>query len=281
MLIKSGIIGLILFFSCVRAYAVGDDDKENLKDITLENCDELLHPKKRQRTIEPTEEISLVREEITFKKPDLKKIIKDKRKTRKRVKRKDVASGAESFAPDSKWQTCFTPQQKCGDFLVSILNNAQESIHLQAYVLSSQVIANALVDAHNRGCEVKVLVDNLQLEVPYSKISFLASNGISVYVDAHATLAHNKVIVVDKKTTITGSYNLSDAAEKRNIENLIVINDFKVSKSYLDNFISRYENCLRYVNKNPSAPDLKESPTRKRSISRMMSDSDFYQVDAY
>ncbi|MDP1975160.1 MAG: phospholipase D family protein, partial [Alphaproteobacteria bacterium] len=188
----------------------------------------------------------------------------------------------KNFTENAKWQTCFTPQQKCVDFLTAFLSKAKKSIYLQAYVLSSQQIADELVTAHNRGVEVKVLVDNSQMDVSYSKISFLSRNGVFVYIDIDATLAHNKVIVIDKEVTITGSYNFSAAADKSNIENLIVIKDPKVARSYLDNYITRYKNCLRYDNKADSIwIQLLKSPTRKKSISRMMSDSDFYQVDAY
>ncbi|MDP1724275.1 MAG: phospholipase D family protein [Alphaproteobacteria bacterium] len=281
MFIKSGIIGLILFFSAVSAYAVGDDDKENLKDITLENCDELLPPKKRQRISEQdelsffasTEELTSKYKENLAQQTYMKQLIKAHRKKRKPIERKDVTLGAESFTSDSKWQTCFTPQQKCGDFLVSIFRNAKKSIYVQAYVLSSTPIANALIEAHNAGVEVKVLVDNSQLLVSYSKISSLDEKDIKVYADVNATLAHNKVIIVDEETTITGSYNLSAAADIRNVENLIVIKDPNVTRSYLDNFISRYEDCLRYYKKNQLVPDLKESPTHKRSIAELKSKS--------
>lgn len=271
MFIKSGVIGLMLFFSCVSAHANDDDDKENLNEFQLGKHDQFEQPRKRMKLMHEEDQIrsTLIFEETISTKPDLKKIIKAKRKSKSPVKRKSLAVETVNFTDDAKWQTCFTPQQKCGDFLVSVLNEAKKSIYLQAYVLSSQPIADALVHAHQRNVEIKVLVDNSQLEVPYSKIGFLAANNIAVYADVYATLAHNKVIIIDKNTTITGSYNLSNAADKRNIENLILIKDSNVTRSYLDNFIMRYQECLRYHNENPLGPDLKESPTRLKSISRL------------
>lgn len=270
MFMKSSLIALILFCSYFNANA--NDDKENLKNSNVEKYDSLEQPRKKRKfeSIEENDAAStLIFEDTKFVKPDLQNIIKEKRKSKSSVKRKSLAFETIDFEEGAKWQTCFTPQQKCGDFLVSVLNEAKESIYLQAYVLSSQPIVDALVHAHQRGVNIKVLVDNAQLWMSYSKIGFLATNNIDVYVDVYATLAHNKVIIIDKKITITGSYNLSNAADKRNIENLILIKDLNVTKSYLDNFIMRYEECLRYHNENPLAPDLKESPTRLRSISRL------------
>lgn len=270
MFMKSSLIALILFCSYFNANA--NDDKENLKNSNVEKYDSLEQPRKKRKfeSIEENDAAStLIFEDTKFVKPDLQNIIKEKRKSKSSVKRKSLVFEPIDFEEGAKWQTCFTPQQKCGDFLVSVLNEAKESIYLQAYVLSSQPIVDALVHAHQRGVNIKVLVDNAQLWMSYSKVGFLATNNIDVYVDVYATLAHNKVIIIDKTITITGSYNLSNAADKRNIENLILIKDLNVTKSYLDNFIMRYEECLRYHNENPLAPDLKESPTRLRSISRL------------
>lgn len=40
-----------------------------------------------------------------------------------------------------------------------------------------------------------------------------------------ATIAHNKVMVIDGRTVITGSFNFTKAAEESNAENLLVIDD--------------------------------------------------------
>ena len=42
--------------------------------------------------------------------------------------------------------------------------------------------------------------------------------------DQHA-IAHSKVMVIDSKTIITGSFNFTKAAEEKNAENLLVITD--------------------------------------------------------
>jgi phosphatidylserine/phosphatidylglycerophosphate/cardiolipin synthase-like enzyme len=49
--------------------------------------------------------------------------------------------------------------------------------------------------------------------------------GIAVWVDTRVAIAHNKVMVVDGVTVITGSFNFTAAAQNRNAENLLVIRD--------------------------------------------------------
>ncbi len=51
-------------------------------------------------------------------------------------------------------------------------------------------------------------------------------------IDTEHALAHNKVILIDGDTVITGSFNFSRAAEERNAENLLVIRDQELAEKY-------------------------------------------------
>lgn len=44
------------------------------------------------------------------------------------------------------------------------------------------------------------------------------------YIDPAHKIAHNKVMIIDGETAITGSFNFTKAAENGNAENLLVIN---------------------------------------------------------
>ncbi len=52
-------------------------------------------------------------------------------------------------------------------------------------------------------------------------------------LDANPDRMHHKVIVIDGKIVITGSYNFSASAEERNDENVVIIFDEAVAKVYL------------------------------------------------
>jgi phosphatidylserine/phosphatidylglycerophosphate/cardiolipin synthase-like enzyme len=49
-------------------------------------------------------------------------------------------------------------------------------------------------------------------------------------------IAHNKVMVIDSRTVITGSFNFTKAAEESNAENLLVIDDAELAKKYTQNW---------------------------------------------
>jgi phosphatidylserine/phosphatidylglycerophosphate/cardiolipin synthase-like enzyme len=53
---------------------------------------------------------------------------------------------------------------------------------------------------------------------------------------AQHAIAHNKVMIIDGETVITGSFNFTKAAEENNAENLLVIHDKKLAELYIKNW---------------------------------------------
>lgn len=108
-----------------------------------------------------------------------------------------------------------------------------------AYALTSQPIAHALIAAHQRGVKVIVVADKSQIGNSRSQIKNLALAGISIYIDYRPKIQHNKIMIIDRKTVIGGSYNWSDSAENKNAENLMIINNPQIANQYLVNFEKR------------------------------------------
>ena len=75
---------------------------------------------------------------------------------------------------------------------------------VQAYSFTSAPIAKALVDAHKRGVDVRVILDKSQRTEKYSSADFVAHAGILTLIDAKHAIAHNKVMVIDGETVLTG-----------------------------------------------------------------------------
>jgi len=59
----------------------------------------------------------------------------------------------------------------------------------------------------------------------------VAHAGIPVYIDLKDAIAHNKFMIIDRNTLITGSFNFTKAAEGKNSENLLIL---KGNKSMVD-----------------------------------------------
>jgi phosphatidylserine/phosphatidylglycerophosphate/cardiolipin synthase-like enzyme len=73
--------------------------------------------------------------------------------------------------------------------------------------------------------------------------------GIPTYIDAKHAIAHNKVMIIDQMTVITGSFNFTKAAEVNNAENLLVIRSKELAKIYLDNWRKHEEHSEKYEEK--------------------------------
>ena len=57
-------------------------------------------------------------------------------------------------------------------------------------------------------------------------VSAQTRKGIALHpthIDAKHAIAHNKIMIIDQATIITGSFNNTKAAEEKNAENLLVI----------------------------------------------------------
>ena len=130
----------------------------------------------------------------------------------------------------------FSPHGGCTEAVVEQLTKAKSNILVQAYSFTSEPIAKALVDAHKRGVQVQVILDKSQRTEKYSEADFIAHAGIRTLIDAKHAIAHNKIMVIDGDTVITGSFNFTKAAEERNAENLLVIEHSVLVKQYTDNW---------------------------------------------
>jgi len=86
---------------------------------------------------------------------------------------------------------------------------------VQAYSFTFAPIAKALLNAHKRGIKVEVILDKSQRTQKYSSADFMANSGIPTKIDAVHAIAHNKVMVIDGETVITGSFNFTRAAEEK------------------------------------------------------------------
>ncbi len=140
-------------------------------------------------------------------------------------------------------QACFSPPLPGGcdplATVVQTIDGARKTVLVQMYALTSRQIVSALVSAKHRGVDVRAIVDRSQLDEDRSDtyaVGRLASGGVPVLVDTVPGLMHNKVMIVDGETVVTGSFNYTWSAEHRNAENLLVIHDPALAAEYTQNW---------------------------------------------
>lgn len=154
-------------------------------------------------------------------------------------------------------QVYFSPRGGCTAAIVQNVNAAKSNVLVQAYSFTSAPIAKALVQAHKRGVKVEVILDKSQRTAQYSSATFLFNAGIPTLIDDNHAIAHSKIIVIDRTTVITGSFNFSKAAEESNAENLLVIQDRELAAEFLQNWQAHRKHSKAYTGRTERTDDGK------------------------
>lgn len=154
---------------------------------------------------------------------------------------------ADSSRGKTDVEVFFSPGGGCTERIVAELGKAKKTIYVQAYSFTSAPIAAALVEAHKRGVHVEVILDKGQRTEKYSSADFLSRAGILTFIDAKHAIAHNKIMVIDTAVVITGSFNFTKAAEEKNAENLLVIQDGELAAKYFENWKKHVAHSEKYT----------------------------------
>jgi phosphatidylserine/phosphatidylglycerophosphate/cardiolipin synthase-like enzyme len=117
----------------------------------------------------------------------------------------------------------FSPDGGGERIIVDAIDQARSSVLVQAYGFTDKNILRSLVNAKKRGVDVKILLDKSNDTAKYSGATYVANAGIPVWIDDRVAIAHNKVMIIDNSTVITGSFNFTTSAQKRNAENVLVL----------------------------------------------------------
>jgi phosphatidylserine/phosphatidylglycerophosphate/cardiolipin synthase-like enzyme len=128
-----------------------------------------------------------------------------------------------SFHPPQSLSVHFSPSGGCTDAVVREIVAAKREVLVLAYGFTSRPISQALVDAKLRGVDVEIVLDHSNEKDEHSDLHFLLEQKLSPVIDAHHAIAHNKVMLIDGRTIVTGSFNFTSHAESHNAENLVVI----------------------------------------------------------
>lgn len=129
----------------------------------------------------------------------------------------------------------FSPNGECEAEVISWIQKANVSIFVLIYSFTLDSVGDALVEAHSRDVDVKVVFEKSQISV-YSEYWKLKDSGVEVRNDSNSDLMHDKVMVVDGVVVLTGSFNWSVSAEESNNENLMVVYGNETASLYQSEF---------------------------------------------
>jgi phosphatidylserine/phosphatidylglycerophosphate/cardiolipin synthase-like enzyme len=143
----------------------------------------------------------------------------------------------------------FSPVDNVMDKLVGLVNGAQTSIRFMIFTYTDQDLANAMIARYKAGIDVAGVIENRGAS--QGALVRLACAKVPVKVDGNKYTMHHKVIIIDNRIVVTGSFNFTNSADTANDDNVLVIYDPSIAQQYLDEF-----NRVNGISKDPNPVDL-------------------------
>jgi cardiolipin synthase len=137
-----------------------------------------------------------------------------------------------------------------------ILKDAKQSVYVIMFSMQyyddylnspSNFLLKDLVDAKNRGVDVKVVIESGEgkkktglkqdkLVDNEKAVQYLKKNNVPYVLDSEDITTHSKLILIDGIYTVIGSTNWSYSALSKNNETSVLIKSSEVTKAYIDYF---------------------------------------------
>jgi phosphatidylserine/phosphatidylglycerophosphate/cardiolipin synthase-like enzyme len=137
----------------------------------------------------------------------------------------------------------FSPEDKAANRILELIRGAQTSVNFLAYSFTSHDIGEAIMERAQAGVVVKGVMDHGQVKsTKVTEYDPFRQAGLDVRLDGNLDgLMHHKVIIIDQKIVITGSYNFTASAETTNDENVVIIFSPEVAVRYMEEFQRVYQ----------------------------------------
>lgn len=118
--------------------------------------------------------------------------------------------------------------------LVASIDAARLTVDLAVYSLNLRSIRDALIRAHERGVQVRIVMesDNMDGSAPQA----LIEAGIPVLGDRREGLMHDKFIVIDRSELWMGSMNFTYSGTYEDNNQLILFRSVKMAENYAKEF---------------------------------------------
>jgi len=132
----------------------------------------------------------------------------------------------------------FSPRDEVMAKLVDYVSAAQQSVHFIIFTYTHKDLAAAMQERAEAGVEVSGVIENRGASQGAFPALFCAK--LPVKEDGNKYTMHHKVIIIDGKTVITGSFNFTVSADEANDDNVLVIHSPAVAAVYEQEYQKMY-----------------------------------------
>lgn len=161
--------------------------------------------------------------------------------------------GAVQVPATGTVEVAFSPNEGTEALVVKVIDSANSEIRMLTYSFTSAPVTAALLRAKKRGVDVAMVVDyknNISEDrsgKARAALGAVATAGVRVRTISAYPIHHDKSICVDGTTVETGSFNYSDAAARKNSENVLVMwGNPKLAALYLKHWERNWKQGIPY-----------------------------------
>lgn len=149
-------------------------------------------------------------------------------------------------SPSASSDVFFSPGEESRNAIVKRIGGALNQINICVFTISDDRITDAIITAHQKGVNIKIITDNDKSWDEGSDIKQLARAGVAIKMDSTPNHMHHKFMVVDNKSLLTGSYNWTLSAMRYNHENILITEEAGVVRSFLKEFENLWRQMVVY-----------------------------------
>jgi len=133
-------------------------------------------------------------------------------------------------------QVYFSAEDDVMNRIIPIVRGAQSSIRFLAFSFTDQALAQAMIDRAGTGVNAAGVFEKVGSETESAQLRALYCAKLPVRQDGNPRFLHDKLIIVDNRYVITGSFNFSENATESNDENVLIIDNPQIASLYMQEF---------------------------------------------
>ncbi len=133
----------------------------------------------------------------------------------------------------------FAPEVEVAPILAREIARADEEVLFMAFSFTHEDIGEAIIERGDSGLQVRGVFEKVGSDAAssyYNDFRRARSDNMQVRRDGNPRIMHHKVIILDRSTTIFGSFNFSNNANDSNDENILIVRDPVFTEYFLDEF---------------------------------------------
>ncbi len=133
-------------------------------------------------------------------------------------------------------EALFEPRHNCAARLHALIDSCASRLEICVFTLTDDDLTEAVLEAHGRGVEVRVITDDEKSLDLGSDALRLRKAGIDLRFDVDPGHMHHKFALFDRRLLVTGSYNWTRGAAESNHENIVVTDDLRLVTPFCQEF---------------------------------------------